>query len=1413
MQELKGLNTTDFYSRFFVETALDKHVSASRDEVQSIQSLGERFLTCYHNISSTTPYSILREHSSWYHQKLLSSLGYKNLESFFYRTNKSRGLPVRGKVTLVDDEELWIIEGPFGTTKKEVQPLEDIPNCSQLEIVDENKNEYEIDKSQSYHKIIRSILADDNPCAWVIFAAGERLYLFEREKTLSNGSYIEVDWPEVFSNKDNKLIKAIVGLFSAKAFAVKNGDIAHNQLAETAHREAHGVTKNLKYGVRDALELLVNEVLFYHRNVTPVEALTELEDEENNDEIARILADEGLRYLYRLLFLFFVESRGRESEILPVKSLGYSLGYSLENIRNLELKRISGAKNGNYIQETLSKTFEIMFHGVSINHENDLKEDYYSSGFECPKVGTLLFDPAKTPVLNEVHLRDLVMKDVVSKLSISEMGKGRLKKCARISYANLGLNQLGAVYEGLLSLKPIIIEDEECYTVNPGNKDEVFLVSKSELKNYKKDQVLKDQYGKPLLHSKGDFLFRTIGYERKYSASFYTDETLTKCLVKECLKEHFKKDNDRPSSKQVEEMKVLEPAMGSGAFLNETANQLAVYYVNALDRESKLDDDTPRSDAIASAKEFIMRNCLYGVDLNPMATELAKVSLWLNCVHKNSTFSFHDFKVRRGNSLIGASLGLKSSFCDHVPHFLVPIPSMIDCYLDVRVLNNKKNTVFSEGETTRLVEIRESYENSSNEVNRLRTMSKAVGSLYSEHNKKRLRFREKILQANLNTYESERLYLQFLEENVEYKTLRLIMDYWCSLWFWRHDAIDSLPDLAGYLDDIEMIIETKGRRFKRKTVINETIKVIPFFHFDLEFPEVFERGGFDLVIGNPPWARIDWSDSEWQEDNKIKSKEDFQRKEKEYIEQKLLNLGQRAFLKKSKIYDEDKSDVNTYKYFWQLAKKVSRKTFGLIMQNGFSKDIKLESLRNKYYDTLSKLYRFTNHQKLFDCHPEAEFCISISNIENQGEVKFNLMDYILHPLQIQKATNGAVSRDETCPPLILGKNNTLIVSHPLRMLEITLDDIKLLNVSEEDENSIEGENNGLTILPYLYTTQELNVLKKLRRLKNKLSEYEPQFLGVQEEKKAVSKKLIKVDNRAKKIDEVVIMGPSVNLNNVFSAEKNKTAKNRNDYRKINLEEIAGKFVPFSNYRATAALPFTTPKNETLKIIHRNQVNIFSKRTLLSAVAPSNLRHLDSLKSFCLEDIDLSLYLQGILSTVIYDLYGKCFCGGKFTKVFFLNLPVNFNNDISKHIIPRVLRLNCITQDFKEIWEKGWKKEYSKTPYLKEFFHLSTGYLKCSSSYKENVVIRKEIERSQVQVELDILTSFSIGLSKDELKQIYSTQFFKTLDIIDEESDQKYNVLEIIDSAYDFFLNHFGITEMQVVEGYFNKANNLRKEVA
>jgi hypothetical protein len=1445
MQELKGFNTNEFYSRFFVETALDKHVDhVDQKLLQELMGMGQSFFSRFHNIHNATPSLELMEHRDWFHGELLTKLGFSNLEAEFHQTDKRKGIPIRGKIPLIDKEELWIIEGSFGATTRDISPLDDIPSCNFLNVFGDKHN-LEIDKSRPFSKLFDEILTSGSACSWIIFLAGERMYLLERDKWLSKATYVEVEWDEVFGNKDRKVFKAIMGLFGSGAFKVENGEIAHNLLAETAHREAHGVTKSLKFAVRDALELLMNEVLNYHRSNPDAKVIEKLESKFTQDEIAKELSSQGLRYLYRLLFLFFVESRGQESEILPVKSKGYSLGYSLENLRNLELKKITGGGTGNYIQQTLSKTFDIMFFGVEFKQEEGQIDELYCAGFECPQIGTMLFDKSKTPIITSAHLKDTVMQKVIAKLSLSECGKGQNSKVSRISYANLGLNQLGAVYEGLLDLKPVIVQ-EDCYTVKLNDSE--FLISvKDKAKFDATDFQIDTLTGKIVLHEKGDFVFSTKGYERKYSASFYTDESLTKCLVRECLEEYFKNDKSKPACEKIENMKILEPAMGSGAFLNEVASQLSSYYADAMIREGrdkeivkeinltlvpeKQLEYAPKKELLDRAKEYIMRNCLYGVDLNPMATELAKVSLWLNCVHKNGRFTFHDFKIRCGNSLVGASVLKRSKTNEDAPHFLLPLPEMIDTYLSTCELGDKERSFLSDEQIEYLKKVKGTFQQTSKLDNRLKKISNQVHSLYKKHSAKREKFREIIQDTKKTSSEIEREYLVFIENSTEYKAIRLVMDYWCSLWLWKPEHINDFPNMEDYLTDIEQIIQSTTN-FKRSKIVAAIVEQVPFFHYDLEFPEVFEKGGFDLVLGNPPWAQLAWSDYDFFSDTflEIQNKK-IEVKDQHMVFSKFLSNdklkskyqygvikieGIRNYLANSDCYPlADKSKTNTYKYFWQRSRILCKAggIYGLIKQGGITSDDGTDALRPTYLKELTSLYRFINEKKLFEADHKVPFVMGVFT-KGKSDVRFNLIDSLFHPVTIDRCRKA--SAYDEYPNVKDDIGNFNLAGHPDRIVTFTIEHLEKLAKLE----NLSRENCLKVSIPNVYGKAEWEVLSKATESTIFVNGHGQEFDWTQmyNETNAPKKKQITLWNRQhKKISNAVLSRPNIFVCNPYFKEPDSKIKKDNGNVRIDLSLIEDDYFPATKWKANeTAMPGLNNGDNYRLVCVEYAGSVTGKRTLTPALMPPGVTHVNSLTSIFWNSQRETLNLVGLSSSLIYDFLARNFTNGHITRAFWQKTPYLSHTEIDNHLILRVLRLNCISSHYEALWNSEFKKEMKESVSL-DFFSPTLPNKQLTLKWKRDHALREEHEREQALCEIDVLVSFLMGISCTELVRIYRTQFgvlqIDLKDLKGQSEPDSFPRARVMEGSYKMFLEYFGVTEEQVVNGYFQKKTLKTKKAA
>ncbi|WP_431781225.1 hypothetical protein [Streptomyces chumphonensis] len=260
----------------------------------------------------------------------------------------------------------------------------------------------------------------------------------------------------------------------------------------------------------------------------------------------------------------------------------------------------------------------------------------------------------------DTRLRNATLHKVLRRLMLTR-GRGR-ERGGFISYAQLGINQLGAVYEGLMSYTGFIAE-EDLYEVAKGGDPSggSWMIPASRVQDYP-DEVFvvreDDETGRRLgrvVHPEGRFVYRLAGRDRQTSASYYTPKSLTEVTVELALKHRLDQDGDTTPARELLEWKICEPALGSGAFLNEAVDQVAAEYLRRRERElGRRVDPEQRQVELQRVKAYIALHNAYGVDLNATAVELAEVSLWLNSMHPGMRAPWFGLHLRRGNSLIGA---------------------------------------------------------------------------------------------------------------------------------------------------------------------------------------------------------------------------------------------------------------------------------------------------------------------------------------------------------------------------------------------------------------------------------------------------------------------------------------------------------------------------------------------------------------------------------------------------------------------------------------------------------------------------------------------------------------------------------------------------------------------------------------
>lgn len=713
------------------------------------------------------------------------------------------------------------------------------------------KRAEELLETQTWSQILRAnVFECDNPPRWVVLVAGTSWILIDRTKWSKN-SCLRFDWKEITTRRAQNVLEACAALLSAESMVGVNGRVLLESVDENSHKQAYGVSDNLKRSLRSAIELLGNEA---------AGQLIKMGTPQKN--LADILTRECLRYMYRILFLLFVESR-KELHYAPVDNPAYATAYSFESLRDLEMIPLMTEEdlNGRYFHDSITKLFRFFEKGTPSNDElTGTHVNAGASGFGISPLRGALFDSSRTPYLNKVVFTNKTLQQVVQLMSLSSgtQGKGRKRaRTGRISYAHLGINQLGAVYEALLSYRGFFAK-EDLFEVRPegGSSDEFetgYFVTASELHDYKETEkvYVENEDGEKVLkrYPKGTFIYRLTGREREKSASYYTPEILTQCVVKYALKEYFetvidKLPTDKEKADKILSLRICEPAMGSAAFLNEAINQLSVRY---MEHAQKAKGERLSLDKYAKelqrVKMYLADNCVFGVDLNPVAVELAEVSLWLNALSDDKFVPWFGLQLHAGNSLVGCrrTVYTATQLCNgkttdlepvdigpaplednQVWQFLVPNASMAD-YKDkdvkalfpseMETLNQRRKQLFRKirREDARLMlslskKAEKLWQSWAKKLAGLRAQTSDPYSIYGH---------EVDWQDHLLSYQQKNQLTEDLqngdgrEESGEFMRLKMAMNYWCALWFWPIDKAADFPTLDEFLADMGTLLSSE----------------------------------------------------------------------------------------------------------------------------------------------------------------------------------------------------------------------------------------------------------------------------------------------------------------------------------------------------------------------------------------------------------------------------------------------------------------------------------------------------------------------------------------------------------------------------------------------------------------------------
>lgn len=660
--------------------------------------------------------------------------------------------------------------------------------------------------------------------AWAILTNGQQLRLLRKETVMQARSFAEVDLATILArmgtpDRDDAILAFRYGraLFSGPSFTetdAKELTLLDRVLAESQRHGAE-LGEELKRNVFTALEHLGEGFRYYlethpddrealRKEIAPDVAAG---DFLTSEVLLEKIYESSLALMYRLLFLFYAESR----DLLPMDQDLYREGYSLETLRDEVAERRDSpdetqrfVKGGHELYERLKQLFQL------VNGSAPSLVPAFNGG---------LFSPQNYWLLDRCLVGDLYLAEAVDLLSRTRLPwrTGLVK----VTYRDLSVRHLGEIYEGILEYHAhIATEDYVVLERTKSGRKEEYYEEVAELSAKQKTQLEEwreaRESGTPPKRSnkvrgekpKGSYFLVSGGREskRKSSGSYYTPDYIVQYMIENTLGPLVRGENregalkDVPlTSDEILELKVLDPAMGSGHFLVAALEYLARAHWEALNREGKDEDGVMSDEEYTACKRRVAERCIYGVDLNPLAVELAKLSIWLTTMDPQRPLSFLNHHLKCGNALLGAWVkglgalpGSKTkpgqyNLFEH--HFRARVPLMV-------------RDVF------RIME-RETL--STDDIQAKKALDQAVAATKAP----------------------------FVN----------IADAWMATYF---------DEKAGDYD----VLLTDPNKARLRT--SEAAQQHRFFHWELEFPEVWfnengqrlEEGGFNAVVGNPPYKLL-----------------------------------------------------------------------------------------------------------------------------------------------------------------------------------------------------------------------------------------------------------------------------------------------------------------------------------------------------------------------------------------------------------------------------------------------------------------------------------------------------------------------------------------------------------------------------
>jgi hypothetical protein len=760
-------------------------------------------------------------------------------------------------------------------------PISHSRGCCPIHIVEWSQNldrrvESSEGKFPSPHSMTQEFLNRSEAHLWAFVCNGRTLRILRDNIRLTRQAYVEFDLQAIF---DSHSFADFTLLFRLCHESRVLGDAPQEcwleRWSKVAINDGLRALDQLRGGVERAVEALGRGFL-HPANSALISALRA--GSLSSLDYYRQL----LRIVYRLLFLFVAEDRDLlfAPEVPLAVRERYTQFYSTARLRRIA-EQIRGTPHTD-----LFAALRIILHALGKDG--------------CPALGLGelggLFDLERTADLNDACIANADLLEAIRALSIVADKDARVLRA--VDYRNLGAEELGSVYESLLELQPIFTPGKsEFNSLQPqrtqrdtektqDNRPEIagslgssfssassvpsvvqsFTPGKSEFNSLQPQRTQRDtektQDNRPEIagslgssfssassvpsvvqssSNQPDFRLAFVaGNARKTTGSYYTPKSLISCLLDSALDPVLA---NAATEERILDLKVCDPACGSGHFLIAAAHRIAKRLASL-----RTGEEEPAPDAIRHAVRDVVSRCIFGVDINPMAVELCQVALWMEAMEPGKPLTFLRHHIQCGNALMGATQELLEAGI--VDAAFEPIEGDHKPYAAQWKKSNAKERKDRKDGQLMLDDVL------------LPALGNYVASLAAldaapDDTPDRVR-------AKADQYDR-------LMDQASYRTSgRFLADTWCAAFVWKKTKDFDYPITENILRRIQKNPhDVTPWMFKEIVRLREQYQ---FFHWELAFPGVFlteqdrddsSRAGFDVVLGNPPWERIKLQEQEW----------------------------------------------------------------------------------------------------------------------------------------------------------------------------------------------------------------------------------------------------------------------------------------------------------------------------------------------------------------------------------------------------------------------------------------------------------------------------------------------------------------------------------------------------------------------